>query len=116
VSVQRAPCHPERSRGTATILRPLALIVARLVLSVVALCIAPPVAARPYGQPTIAPTPQIAATNSVGGAVVRTNVVGSYAAVLVHGGQMEDTSEDMIVLTGPRPISQRFVRSNSPRS
>jgi hypothetical protein len=39
---------------------------------------------HPFGSPDFAPTPWEAVQNIVGGAVVRTNVVGRYATVLVH--------------------------------
>jgi len=73
--------------------------VVRCIIAAAALLAASPGDARPYGEPTIATTPQVTATNSVGGTVVRTNVVGSYAVVLIHGGQYESPPEDLMILT-----------------
>ncbi len=41
----------------------------------------------------------MAATNSVGGAAIRTNRAGRYALVVVRGGHFEDSRGDLIILT-----------------
>jgi hypothetical protein len=51
------------------------------------------------GRPRIARTPEIAATNSVGGKAIQTNLAGRYALVVVRGGHFEDSVGDLVILT-----------------